>query len=164
MWSNKKIIRRAKRTLKRMKCYLESRDASRLLEYAYELDFVLIKTDTAVAYAHFGDEIIKFNPFKNDVTAQSVLDWSFSLDSDLFFYLESGFELAGISPGVHYEAWMEISECHKDGINYLIGMQRYLHHCKQNGITIDYLREKFQYDGLDAMVLYDKSALKKSPF
>lgn len=85
MWSNKKIIRRAKRTLKRMKCYLESRDASRLLEYAYELDFVLIKTDTAVAYAHFGDEIIKFNPFKNDVTAQSVLDWSFSLDSDLFF-------------------------------------------------------------------------------
>ena len=76
MWSNKKIIRRAKRTLKRMKCYLESRDASRLLEYAYELDFVLIKTDTAVAYAHFGDEIIKFNPFKNGVWPRAGRDIS----------------------------------------------------------------------------------------
>ena len=83
-----------------------------------------------------------------------------ALDGDLFFYLERGYKLAGITSGTHYEAWREISEYHKSGINYLSGMQLYLHYCKQNGITVDYLREKFRYDGIDVMTLYDKSALK----
>lgn len=163
MWSNQKIMRRAERALKRTECYLESRTAGKSLGYVYELDYVLTKTDAAIAYAHCADEIIKFDPFKSDVTTQSVSDWSFSLDSDLFFYLESGYKLAGMTPGTHYEAWVEISERHNDGINYLIGMQQYLHYCKQNGITVDYLRKEFRYNGLDVMTLYDKAALKTTP-
>lgn len=160
MWSNEKIMRRAERALKRTECYLENRAASKSLGCAYELDYVLTKTDAAIAYAHCADEIIKFDPFKSDVIAQSVSDWAFSLDSDLFFYLESGYKLAGMTPGTHYEAWAEISERHENGISYLIGMQQYLHYCKQNKITVDYLRKEFQYDGLDVMTLYDRAALK----
>lgn len=164
MWSNAKIMRRAKRILKRMDCNLESCAASRTLGYKYELDYVLKKDNTVIAYAHCADEIIKFDPLKNNATTQSVSDWGFSLDSDLFFYLEFGYELVGVIPGIHYEAWTEINERHKDGINYPKGMQRYLHHCKQNRITMDYLREKFQYDGIDVMILYDKAALKAELF
>lgn len=164
MRSNAKIMRRAKRILKRMDCNLESRAASSTLGYRYELDYVLKKDNTAIAYAHCADEIIKFDPLKNSATTKSVSDWGFSLDSDLFFYLEFGYELVGVIPGIHYEAWTEISECHKDSINYPKGMQRYLHHCKQNRITVDYLREKFHYDGMDVMILYDKAALKAESF
>ena len=142
-----------KRILKRMDCNLESCAASSTLGYRYELDYVLKKDNTAIAYAHCADEIIKFDPLKNSATTKSVSDWGFSLDSDLFFYLEFGYELVGV-----------ISECHKDSINYPKGMQRYLHHCKQNGITVDYLREKFHYDGMDVMILYDKAALKAESF
>lgn len=163
MWSNEKTMRRAERALKRTECYLESRAAGKSQGCVYELDYVLTKTDTAIAYAHCADSIIKFDPFKSDVTTQNVLDWSFSLDGDLFFYLESGYKLAGITLGTHYEAWVEISERHEDGINYLIGMQQYLHYCKQNRITVNYLRKEFQYDGLDVMALYDKATLKAKP-
>lgn len=160
MWSNAKIMRRAARTLKRMDCYLESRDASKMLGYKYELDYVLKKDDTAIAYAHCADEIIKFDPFNNDAAAQSVWAWAFSLDDDLFSYLEHGYELAGIAPETHNETWTEISERYEVGVDHPKGMQRYLHYCKQNGITVDYLRREFQYSGIDVMILYDKTALK----
>ena len=57
MRSNAKIMRRAKRILKRMDCNLESCAASSTLGYRYELDYVLKKDNTAIAYAHCADEI-----------------------------------------------------------------------------------------------------------
>ncbi len=155
-------MRRAERALKRTKRYLENRAACKTLGCDYELDYVLAKPGAAIAYAHCADDIIKFDPLKDDGTTQSVADWSFSLDSDLFSYLERGYQLAGTSPGIHYETWLEINECHEDGINYLKGMQQYLCYCKRNGITVEFLREKFQYEGIDAMTLYGKPALELS--
>ncbi len=163
MWSNAKIMRRAERTLKRMDCYRENRDASKMLGYKYELDYVLKKGDAAIAYAHCADEIIKFDPFKNNATTQSVWAWAFSLDDDLFSYLEHGYELAGITLETHSAAWAEISERYEAGVDHPKGMQRYLHYCKQNGITVDHLRKEFQYDGMDVMILYDKAGAKDRP-
>lgn len=164
MWSNAKIMRKAKRALKRTECYLESRAASKALGYECELDYVLAKPGAAIAYAHCADDIIIFDPLKSDAATQSVADWSFSLDSDLFSYLERGYELVGMSLGIHYEAWLEINSRHKDGgINYLSGMQQYLRYCKRNGIAVELLREKFQYEGIDVMALCDKPALEPEP-
>ena len=38
---------------------------------------------------------------------------------------------------------------------------RYLNYCKKHGITRNYLVKKEEYDGIDAMKFYDKSAVAK---
>lgn len=162
MWSNAKIMRMAECALRRTEAYRENRICSDDPKDNYELDYVLMKSsgsapDTVTAFAHWRDEIITFDPLEFDGSVRNIGDWSFGFDSDLFRYLEQGYELAGMSLTAHYACWMEIQELHHDGcITYLKGMQRYLRYCKQNGVTSDLLRQERQYSGVDVMALYDK--------
>lgn len=43
----------------------------------------------------------------------------------------------------------------------IVGKGRYLNYCKKHGITRNYLVKKEEYDGIDAMKFYDKSAVAK---
>lgn len=166
MWSKAKIMRLAERTLKRTEAYRENKiynsDPGSLSE-CYQLLYVLVKNrksipDTGIVYAHWMDEMIMFDPFKGAADAKDVWDWEFRFDSDLFSYLEEGYELVGMSPRAHYAAWMEITVCHSDdSIDFLTGMQRYLDYCKRNQVTKEQLCEEFQYSGMDVMTLYDKA-------
>lgn len=165
-WNKEKIMRVAERTLKRTEPYLENRSDSNNPENNYQLDYVLAKgssptPDTAIAYAHCLDEIISFNPLDSDAHAQNVWEWAFSFDSELFEYLEQGYDLAGMSLEAHCAAWSEIEEYHdNDGIIHPKGMQRYLDYCKRNRVTAELLCRELQYDGMDVMTLYDKKAVK----
>ncbi len=168
MWNKAKIMRQAERALKRTEVYRENRSDSSDPESNYQLDYVLVKgsksvPDTAIAYAHFEDDIISFNPFQSS-DAKSIWDWAFNFDSDLFMYLEQGYDLAGMSLGTHSAVWEEIAERHgDDSINYPKGMQHYLNYCKRNGVTVELLQKERQYDGMDVMVLYDKAAVRGKP-
>lgn len=166
MLSNAKIMRQAERTLKRTKPYLENRSGSNAPESNFQLDYVLVKKykstpAASIAYAHYMDEIIKFDPLRETAEAESVWDWAFNIDTDLFFHLEDGYDLIGMSLTAHAAAWEEISECHHDGIEYAKGMQQYLNYCKRNRITMELLRAKCRYDGMDVMTLYDKTAFRE---
>ena len=169
MWNKAKIMRQAERALKRTEVYRENRSDSHDPEDNFQLDYVLVKgskatPDTAIAYAHYQDEIISFNPFESGGDTKTVLDWAFSFDSDLFMYLEQGYELSGASALTHCVVWEEIEEYHGNGgINYPKGMQQYLSYCKRNGVTVGLLQKEWQYDGMDVMKLYDKSAFKEKP-
>ena len=169
MWNKVKIMRLAERALKRTEPYLENRTDSNNPEDNYQLDYVLVKgssptPDTAIAYAHCLDEMISFNPLDSDVHAQNVWDWAFNFDSDLFEHLEQGYGLAGMSLEAHCAVWSEIEEYHdNNGINHPKGMQQYLYYCKRNRVTAELLRREFQYDGMDVMALYDKSAIREKP-
>lgn len=165
-WNKEKIIRTAERVLKRTEPYLENRTDSNNPEDNFQLGYVVAKgnsskPDTAIAYAHWADEIISFTPLDSDVHFQNVWDWSFSFDSDLFKYLEQGYDLVGMSLESHCAAWSEIEEYH-EYLSNPKGMQRYLNYCKQNKVTAELLRKEFQYDGMDVMTLYDKSAIKET--
>ena len=168
MWNKSKIMRQAERALKRTEVYRENRSGSHDPEDNFQLDYVLVKgskstPDTAIAYAHYEDNIITFDPFQNS-DAKGIWDWAFSFDGDLFMYLEQGYELAGMSLETHGVVWEEIAECHGNGsINYPKGMQHYLNYCNRNGVTVELLRAERQYDGMDVMKLYDKSAFKEKP-
>lgn len=168
MWSKAKIMRQAERALKRTEVYHENRSDSIDPESNFQLDYVLVKgsksdPDTAIAYAHYEDNVILFNPFQSGDT-KSIWDWAFSFDSDLFMYLEQGYDLAGMSLETHSVVWGEIAERHGDNsINYPKGMQHYLNYCKRNGVTAELLRKERQYDGMDVMVLHDKTAVRKKP-
>lgn len=169
MWNKAKIMRTAERTLKRTESYLENRSDSSDPEDNFQLDYVLAKgskstPDTAIAYAHYEDKVISFNPFVRDGDAKTIWDWGFNIDDDLFCYLEQGYDLVGMLPEAHNAIWGEITEYHHDGsCSHPKGMQQYLNYCKRNGVTAELLRKKFQYNGIDVMKLYDKSAVRKKP-
>jgi len=117
--------------------------------------------DAVIAYAHFEDIVISFHPLKQGDQETAYADCAFSFDDALFSFLEKGYELAGMSLISHAAAWGEITENFGgDYFHCLVGLQRYLRYCKQEGITAELLKEECWYDGPDAMTLYDKSAAK----
>lgn len=165
-WNKEKIIRTTERVLKRTDHYLERRTGSNKPDDNYQLDYIVAKgsspkPDTAIAYAHWADEIISFTPLDSDIHLENVWDWAFNFDNDLFRYLEQGYDLIGMSLESHCLAWSEIEDYHdNDGINHPKGMQQYLDYCKRNRITAELLHREFQYNGMDVMTLYDKKAVK----
>lgn len=165
MWNKEKIMRLAERALKRTDYYRETRMEGSAPEENFQLDYVLVKgnkssPDTAIAYASYMDEMISFNPFGGE--AKWIADWTFSFDSDLFRFLEQGYELVGMSLISHSFVWSEIEECHINGsLDSPKGMQLYLNYCKRNRVTAKLLRQEAKYDGMDVMTLYDKSAIEK---
>ena len=169
MWNKTKIMRQAERALKRTEVYRENSSGGIAPEDNFQLDYVLVRggksaPDTAIAYAHYEDEIISFNPFESGGDTKAIGDWAFSFDGDLFMYLEQGYELAGASVLTHSLVWEEIEAYHGDGsIDFQKGMQQYLNYCKKNGVTVELLRTEQHYDGMDVMKLYDKSAFKEKP-
>ena len=170
MWNKTKIMRMAERALKRTEAYRENRSDSSDPEDNFQLGYVLAKSgksspDTVIAYAHYEDIVISFNPLAGGDETKSIFDWAFSFDGDLFSYLEQGYEIVGMSLETHGVVWAEIAESHgDDGISAYKGMQRYLNYCKRNGVTVELLRKELQYDGMDVMVLYDKSAVRGKTF
>lgn len=165
MWNKERFMRLAERALKRTDYYRETGKGSSVPEDNFQLDYVLVKgskstPDTAIAYASYMDEMISFNPFGG--IAISVADWAFSFNSDLFRFLEQDYELVGMSLISHSFAWSEIEECHNNGsLDSSKGIQLYLDYCKRNRVTAELLRQEVQYDGMDVMTLYDKSAIRK---
>lgn len=162
-WNKEKILRTAERVLKRTEPYLENRTDSNNPEDNFQLGYVLIKgskttPDTAVAYAICYDDIISFNPLEHDPKTDHAY-WGFSFDSDLFHFMEQGYDLVGMSLESHCAAWSEIEEYH-EYLSNPKGMQRYLDYCKRNKVTAELLRREFQYDGMDVMTLYDKKTVK----
>ena len=165
-WNKEKIIRTAERVLKRSYHYLERRTDSNNQDDNYQLDYIVAKgsnpkPDTAIAYAHYMDEIISFTPLDSDSHFQNIWDLAFNFDNDLFRYLEKGYDLIGMSLESHCAAWSEIADYHdNDGITHTKGMQRYLDYCKRNRVTAELLHREIQYNGMDVMTLYDKKAVK----
>lgn len=90
----------------------------------------------------------------------------FDVEGDFFGKLEQGYLILSVSDLFHCTAWSAteylVDEQNRDKKNPCWkGMQRYLNYCKKHGITRNYLVKKEEYDGIDAMKFYDKSAVAK---
>ena len=71
--------------------------------------------------------------------------------------------MIAMTPDAHTGVWCEIAEYHGTSwIACVQGMQKYLHYCKQHGITKERLARETGYDGMDVMTLYDRQAAKES--
>lgn len=146
---NRKIMQLAEEVLKRTEYYNENcEDGS---ECNYQLAYVLVKgdeadPDDAIAYAFCGEDIVVFNPLKGPETARFILDWAFSIDTDLLMYLEQGYELAGMSLENHCCIWSYV-ETYPGDITCNEGMEKYSDYCEQNGITEELLASLFIDDG-----------------
>lgn len=156
--SEEKIMRTAERTLKRTKEYQQNREFG--LEENYQIIYVLAKgnksvPDKVTAFAGYEDEVISFPLFKEDA---AIWHWGFNFERDLFGYLESGYELVGMTAECHYDVWSTIEEWGESGIDNKKGMQKYLAYCKRNGISKEKLQKQVEYSGMDVMSLYDPKA------
>ena len=166
MWNKAKIMRIVERAMKRTAPYLEKRADSTDPEDNFQLGHVLTRSkgtvpEDIVAYAYCLDEILLLHPLI--AKAQSIGDWAFNYDSDLFSYLEQGYDLAGMSLESHCGAWSDIEAFYDNGdIEHMKGMQVYLRYCKRKGITVELLRKELDYEGMDVMAFKSPDKEKSS--
>lgn len=156
---NNSLVETAQKVLKATKYYQTEAAKGEATEDNFELDYILINESapdakSVLAYAHFQDQFICFNPTQGAESAAEICDWAYSFSLDLFRYLEDGYKIAYMTAGSHADAWYEISESGEDGTRFLQGRQLYLAYCKQNNVTAEILKKEFSYDGLDAMSFY----------
>ncbi len=153
--SREKIWRSAERTLKRTKKYQRFRELGE--EENYELMYVLAKGKdfhgtNVTAVAGYEDQAILFYPFAD---RKEIDLWGFNFERDLFDGLQAGKEIIGMTPECHADVWYML-EAWQGETESVRGMQKYLAHCKRNGVTKELLQEKVSYDGMDVMELYVK--------
>lgn len=156
---NNNFVEIAQEVLKNTKFpQMEAADGA-VPENNFELDYILVNESapdakSVLAYAHFQDRFVCFNPLQGAESAAEICDWAYSFSLDLFRYLEDGYEIIYMTNGSHADAWYEISESGEDGTRFSQGRQRYLTYCKENNVTAEALRKEFSYDGQDAMSFY----------
>lgn len=156
---NNNLVETAQEVLKGTKYYQADAANGNATEENFELDYMLInrsvsEPESVLAYAHFQDRFIRFNPTQGTKSAVEICDWAYSFSLDLFRHLEDGYEIVYMTNGSHTDAWYEISESGEDGTRFPHGRQIYLAYCAQNGVTVETLRKEFSYDGQDVLSLY----------
>ena len=89
-------------------------------------------------------------------------EWNYNLDTEIFEYLEKGYEIGFMSDEWHYNIWTILEETDiKEDIDYKTGMQKYLKYCKDNEITKDYLeKDFFDVKVFDIMQYYEDNSKK----
>lgn len=170
-----KIIRIVERELKRTEEYQQRRDEYGNEEYI--LGCIMVKGDAfpkeVIAHAFVEDMglELQFQVWRDEPRIrQKQAMWYdltlFDVEGDFFGKLEQGYSILSVSDLFHCTAWNAteylVDEQNRDKENSCWkGMQRYLNYCKKHGITRNYLVKKEEYDGIDAMKFYDKSAVAK---
>ena len=169
------IIRIVERELKRTEEYQQRRDEYGNEEYI--LGCIMVKGDAfpkeVIAHAFVEDMglELQFQIWRDEPRIrQKQAMWYdltlFDVERDFFGRLEQGYSILSVSDLFHCTAWNATEyladEQNRDKENSCWkGMQRYLNYCKKHGITRNYLVKKEEYDGIDAMKFYDKSAVAK---
>ena len=170
-----KIVRIVERELKRTEEYQQRRDEYGNEEYI--LGCIMVKGDAfpkeVIAHAFVEDmglelqfQIWRDEPRVRQMQAMWYDLTLFDVEGDFFGKLEQGYLILSVSDLFHCTAWSAteylVDEQNRDKKNPCWkGMQRYLNYCKKHGITRNYLVKKEEYDGIDAMKFYDKSAVAK---
>lgn len=164
--SNEKLMRLAERAMKRAESYQWNRESDVPDEENYKIQYLLVKgrknsPENAVAYATYESEMMILYPLQENRQPLELSDDFFGFDSDLFEYLEQGYSVAFMSLESHCCIWNEIGDLQED-LEHQAGMQKYLHFCKQHGITKEQLAKEGEYDGMDVMKFYDRQAARGS--
>lgn len=166
--NKEQLMRFAESTLRQTAAYQYNREMGMPDEENYKMSYLLVegsinKLERVLAYAVNDQAVLLFHPMEKPVYESLLNDWEFYFDYDLFQYLEGGFDLIAMTPDAHTGVWHEIAEYHDtSGIACVQGMQKYLHYCKQHGITKEGLARETGYDGMDVMTQYDHQAAKGS--
>lgn len=138
--------------LKETKELLNSSEEYRKMQIEYMLkDKDDINKSKAIAMRD--DDIIEINPFKKEIN--SIADWAYNFDEDIFRELQDSKEIAYMSFDIHYGIWTFIKDVIPEEIENKNGMQKYLKYCKDNEITKEIIEKQCNTkDVFDIMKYY----------
>lgn len=117
-----------------------------------KIDYILYNPNTKetniLASDPSGKVAIEFTPItKNYENGYSeVPEWDYNFDYYIYNLLEESWEIAYMTPEVHYSIWNSIKELYPNDIDYKDGVQYYLQYCKDNGITKEFIDKETNLD------------------
>lgn len=160
--NKEKIMREAERALKRKATYQKERGYGNDENYALEL--VLYKGDPKdpedmLVYGMIDQESFWFHLTGDDQKEVAIPPMEIDYDDNLFKDLENGYEIAGMSMEGHYGVWVTLDAIENTEFSQTSrpeGLAKYLLCCRQNGVTVQKLREETGYDGQDMLKVYQE--------
>lgn len=129
----------------------------------FELEYILVdnkELSKSIIIAFHYDEIIQIDPYTMDIN--SVPEWAYNFDEDIFKELENNKEISYMSMDTHYNIWETIQQWYPKDIEHKKGMQKYLKYCKDNKITKEVIEKEVKLDvSVDAIKYYKYKKIKE---
>lgn len=85
-----------------------------------------------------GGDGMMVNIFDN-LKSYNAFDWDFSFDSNLFYYLECGYEIKYMDGVTHNAILSELQYYYPHSIDNIEGVKRYVEYCTENNINVQEL-------------------------
>jgi hypothetical protein len=82
-----------------------------------------------------GGDGMMINIFDN-LKSYNAFDWDFSFDSNLFYYLECGYEIKYMDEVTHNAILSELQYYYPHSIDNIEGVKRYAEYCEENNINV----------------------------
>lgn len=118
---------------------------------AMQVQYILLdkdnQIDDIVCYGWDGMVSVDSKTFE----LNTIPDWAYSYDQDLFEQLKDGKTIGYMTAEVHYDIWCRIAEWYPEDIDCKEGLDLYIKYCDKNGITKEYLDNMNKLDTPDIM-------------
>lgn len=129
----------------------------------FDLNYILVdnkELSNSIIIASHYDEIIRIEPYTMDTN--SVPEWAYNFDEDIFEELEKNKEIGYMSMDTHFNIWETIHQWYPEDIEHKKGMQKYLKYCKDNKITKEIIEKEVKLDvSIDVMKFYEKKGKER---
>jgi hypothetical protein len=153
--NRKQIIRQARRALRKTGDYSGRYGAVEPDEF-YQLAYILGCIDepqSIFAYGLWDDQMRRVHLFRGNPYQTYIDDWAYTLDDDLFGWLEDGMDILYMTPECHAGVWYQITCYYGFELEHVVGMQKYITFGRNHGITRKKLCNLTDYDGSDIWTL-----------
>lgn len=118
---------------------------------AMQVQYILLDKDNQIVdiTCYGWDGIVSVNPKTFEI--DTVAEWAYSYDTDLFEQLKDGKIIGYMTAEVHYDIWCRIAEWYPEDIDCKEGLNLYIKYCDEKGITKEYLDNMNKLDTPDIM-------------
>ena len=149
--SREELIEQVKEYLNREDLHAKTEDDS---NGEYSLMYILTRRyspeKTVVVASNDNGGVYMFYPY--DKQEDFSEPWDFDADRLLFELLGELYEITYMSEDAHSDVWFYVNEMGGiNGVWYKRGMQLYLDYCAKEGITLERMKQKCNYEGIDLM-------------
>ncbi len=137
------IVKKVNEILKNAEDYKDDKEM--------KVQYILLDKDKQVKeIVCFGwDGMVSVDPKSFEIN--TIPDWAYSYDTDLFEELKDGKTIAYMNDEIHYDIWCRIDEWYPEDIDCKEGLNLYIKYCDEKGITKEYLDKRMELNTPDIM-------------
>lgn len=122
-----------------------------------KIEYILVNkqnSKNSIAVINNDNEMYEINLKDNEINP--VLDWTYSVDDDIFAHLENEYKIGFMSFEFHYNIWYQIEDIGIEEFEHKLGLQKYLKYCKDNNIDKKIIEENVKIKVTDIMKYYNE--------